>query len=73
MRSSVRLPSRPHTRDTEGRRRLLECVREAVATGDKAKVRPALDLLWASQHLDALWRMEEHLGRHAEHADLSAV
>jgi uncharacterized membrane protein YccC len=63
----------PHTRDTEGRRRLLECVREAVATGDKAKVRPALDLLWASQHLDALWRMEEHLGRHAEHADLSAV
>lgn len=63
----------PHTRDAEGRRRLLACVRDAIATGEKTKVRPALDLLWASEHLDALWRMEEHLGRHAEHAHLSAA
>jgi uncharacterized membrane protein YccC len=55
----------PHTRNPEGRRRLFECVREAVATGDKPKLRPALVLLWASQHLDDLWRLESHLGRHA--------
>ena len=58
----------PHTRDTDGRRRLLECVRDAVAGGDKTKLRPALDLLWASQHLDGLWQLEQHLGRHAAEA-----
>jgi hypothetical protein len=31
-------------------------------------IRPALDLLWASQHLDTLWRLEAHLGRHAANA-----
>ena len=51
-----------------GRRRLLECVRDAVASGDKTKLRPALDLLWASQHLDGLWQLEQHLGRHAAEA-----
>jgi hypothetical protein len=40
-------------------------VREAVASGDKTKLRPALVLLWASQHLDNLWRLESHLGRDA--------
>ena len=55
----------PHTRNTEGRRRLLECVREAVAGDDKTKLRPALALLWASQQLDNLRRLESHLGRHA--------
>jgi hypothetical protein len=55
----------PHLRDLEGRRRLLECVRDAVASGDEAKLRPALGLLWASQHLDLLWQLEQHLGRHA--------
>ena len=55
----------PHVRDAEGRHRLVDCVREALATGDKAKMRPALDLIWASQHLDVLWRLEEHLSRHA--------
>jgi uncharacterized membrane protein YccC len=58
----------PHLRDTEGRARLLECVRDAVAGDDKTKVRPALVLLWASQHLDNLWRLESHLGRHAAEA-----
>jgi uncharacterized membrane protein YccC len=55
----------PHVRDADGRRRLLECVRDAVAGDDKTLVRPALDLLWASQHLEVLWRLEQHLGRHA--------
>jgi uncharacterized membrane protein YccC len=58
----------PHTRDAEGRRRLLECVQAAVTGGDKSMVRPAVDLLWASQHLDMLWRLERHLGRHAAQA-----
>ena len=58
----------PHVRDAEGRRRLLNCVREAVAGGDEAKRGPALALLWASQHLDNLWRLEAHLGRHATEA-----
>jgi uncharacterized membrane protein YccC len=53
----------PHIRDTEGRRRLLECVRDAVASGDKATQLPALVLLWTSAHLDNLWRLESHLGR----------
>jgi uncharacterized membrane protein YccC len=55
----------PHIRNADDRTRLLECVREAVASGDKTKLRPALVLLWASQHLDNLWRLESHLGRHA--------
>ena len=58
----------PHIRDDEGRRRLLDCVRAAVAGGDKTKVRSALVLLWASQHLDNLWRLESHLGRSAAEA-----
>jgi uncharacterized membrane protein YccC len=55
----------PHIRDAEGRRRLLECVRDALTSGDKTQLRPALGLVWASQHLDVLWQLEEHLGRHA--------
>ena len=54
----------PHIRDIEGHRRLLACARQVVAS-DKTKVRPALALLWASQHLDNLWRLESHLGQAA--------
>ena len=59
---------RPHLRDAEGRARLLACVHDAVAGGDTTELRPALVLLWASQHLDNLWRLESHLGRHAAEA-----
>jgi hypothetical protein len=58
----------PHVRDAQGRRRLLGCVRTVVAEGAGAKVRSALVLLWASQHLDDLWRLESHLGRSAAEA-----
>jgi uncharacterized membrane protein YgaE (UPF0421/DUF939 family) len=58
----------PHVRDAEGKRRLLDCVREAVAGIDESKRRPALVLLWTSQHLDNLWRLEAYLGRHATEA-----
>jgi uncharacterized membrane protein YccC len=61
----------PHAPDNDGRRRLVECVREALATGDKAKIRPALDLIWAGEHLDALRRLEDHLSRHAAQAQRS--
>lgn len=85
----------PHTRDAEGRSRLLQCVRNTLADGGmaarsvrdaapvrdtasggnrvvvevadshKAKAQRALVLLWASQHLDNLWRLEGHLARQA--------
>ena len=58
----------PQAPDPEGRRRLLGCVREALSSGDKARMRPALDLIWAGQHLDALAALEEHLSRHAARA-----
>jgi hypothetical protein len=55
----------PHIRDTEGRNRLLACVRDATRGQDKAAVHAALHVLWASQHLDNLWRLEAHLGERA--------
>ena len=62
----------PHLQDTEGRTRLLECVRAAVSDGGGSNARSALVLLWANQHLDALWRLESHLGRLAAQVSTSA-
>jgi hypothetical protein len=56
----------PHLRDEEGHSRLLACVRDAARGRDKATVRAALVLLWASQHLDNLWRLEAHLVERAQ-------
>jgi uncharacterized membrane protein YccC len=53
----------PHVPNTASRQRILRCVREAVAGGQGPGVRPALALLWASQHLDNLRALEDHLGR----------
>jgi uncharacterized membrane protein YccC len=61
----------PHIRDAQARARLLECVRGAVSGSDGENARSALVLLWANQHLDALWRLESHLGRLAEQASTS--
>ena len=58
----------PHIRDDEGRSRLLECVRDAARTGDDGAARAALVLLWTSQHIDNLWRLEAHLGERADAA-----
>jgi hypothetical protein len=52
----------PHIRDTDGRKRLLACVQDAARSRDRTTVQAALVLLWASQHLDNLWRLEAHLG-----------
>jgi uncharacterized membrane protein YccC len=62
-----------HLRDGDARRRLLECVHEAIAGGEKRNIRPALALLWASQHLDNLWRLASHLGRHAVSASAPTI
>ena len=58
----------PHIRDDEGRSHLLACVRDAARGRDEATVHAALALLWASQHLDNLWRLESHLGERARAA-----
>jgi uncharacterized membrane protein YccC len=58
----------PHIRDAEGRGRLLACVGDAARGRDKATIHAALQLLWASQHLDNLWRLESHLGERARAA-----
>jgi uncharacterized membrane protein YccC len=53
----------PHVRDPASSKRLLDCVRATVADGDGdgTKLRSALVLVWANQHLDNLWRLESHL------------
>jgi uncharacterized membrane protein YccC len=58
----------PHVRDAEGGRRLLACVRNAARDRDKATVNAALVLLWSSQHLDNLRRLEAHLAERANAA-----
>ena len=63
----------PHLRDAEGRGRLLACVRDAARGRDKATVHAALVLLWASQHLDNLWRLEAHLGERARAASAAST
>jgi hypothetical protein len=47
-------------------------VRDAARSRDKATVHAALVLLWASQHLDNLWRLEAHLGERAQAARAGA-
>jgi uncharacterized membrane protein YccC len=58
----------PHIRDVEGSNRLLTCLRDAARGRDDATVKGALVLLWASQHLENLWRLEAHLGVRANAA-----
>jgi uncharacterized membrane protein YccC len=55
----------PHARDVDGHRRLIECVRDAARGSDPAMVHAAVVLLWGSQHLDNLWRLEAHLAERA--------
>jgi uncharacterized membrane protein YccC len=55
----------PHIPDAAGHARLIDCLREAVAGHEKGKIDGAIALLWARRHLDGLWRLESHLGRHA--------
>jgi uncharacterized membrane protein YccC len=63
----------PHIRDTEGRSRLLTCIRESARGRDKATVDAALVLLWSSQHLDNLWLLEAHLAERANASRAAAT
>jgi uncharacterized membrane protein YccC len=56
---------RPQPPDPDGRRQLLECVRDAIVSGEESELRGALLVLWASHHLDVLRHLESHLGRQA--------
>ena len=65
---NVRPVPPPHIRDAEGRSALIACVRGAARSHDKATIHAALLLLWTSQHLDNLWRLEARLGERANTA-----
>jgi uncharacterized membrane protein YccC len=54
-------PPPPDDRDPELRLRILAYVRETVARDDEAGIRFAVGLLWATQHLDNLRRLEVEL------------
>jgi hypothetical protein len=56
---------RPQPPDPDGRRQLLQCVREAIVSGVQSELHGALLVLWASHHLDVLRQLESHLGRQA--------
>ena len=63
----------PHARDTEGVSRLLGCVREAARDRERATVDAALVLLWSSQHIENLGRLEEHLAKRANAARAAVI
>ena len=52
---------------------LLACVRDAAAARRQGDDAAALVLLWASQHLDNLWRLEAHLGERARAASAAST
>jgi len=58
----------PQTRRLQNPR-LLECAQRLLSDGDETKRRRALDLLWASGHLDMLRQLERHIGGREQHAD----
>jgi hypothetical protein len=58
-------PPPPHRRDREGSRRVLRCLREAVADGDNRRIRAALRFALASEHLSNLQRLEAELAEAA--------
>jgi uncharacterized membrane protein YccC len=47
----------PEVRDAERAGPVIRCVTEAVAADRQAGTDSAVSLLWASQHLDTLWRL----------------
>jgi uncharacterized membrane protein YccC len=63
----------PEQPDPAARKRLLQCTRAAISRGDPGEARNALLVLWASEHLDMLWRLEDRLGRTPEPAREAAA
>ena len=58
-------PPPPQQADPRTRGRLLEYLRGSLAGGEGPALNQALAVLWASQHLDTLRRLEAHLGEQA--------
>ncbi|HEX3687952.1 MAG TPA: FUSC family protein [Gaiellaceae bacterium] len=61
----------PHDHDTDGEAQLLACVRQAARSRNPQTVTAGLVLLWASQHLDNLCRLEGRLAEHARAAHMA--
>jgi uncharacterized membrane protein YccC len=55
----------PQPADSGDRARLLRFLRDSINSGDTGAQRGALQVVWASQHLEMLRRMEAHLGEQA--------
>ena len=55
----------PQSPDPENRRLLLQYVRESITSGEASALHRTLLVLWASQHLDMLRRLEAYLGEQA--------
>jgi uncharacterized membrane protein YccC len=53
----------PERREQVARSGMLQCTRQAIGSGQPTVARNALLMLWASEHLDMLWRLEARLGR----------
>ena len=55
----------PQPADPQASRRLLRYVRDSIAGGEASARHSALLVLWASQHLETLRRLEAHLAQQA--------
>ncbi len=55
----------PQPPSPEDHQRLLRYLRDSSASGEAASLRAALLVLWASEHLDMLRRLEAYLGEQA--------
>jgi uncharacterized membrane protein YccC len=58
-------PPAPHRLDVDGGRRVARCLREAVAGGDSRRIRSALGLALAREHLGNLQHLEPELAEAA--------
>ena len=54
-----------HLPDTDGRRRLLDCIGRAARSREKPALHAALLLLWAAEHLESQRRLETYIATHA--------
>ena len=63
--AELRTVPHAHLPDTDGRRRLLDCIRGAARSPDKPTLHAALLLLWAAEHLENLRRLETYVATRA--------
>jgi uncharacterized membrane protein YccC len=54
-----------HLPDTDGRRRLLDCISSAARSRDKPTLHAALLLLWAAEHVENLRQLETYIATRA--------